>query len=227
MKKTLSIFLPIRKNSKRIKNKNILPLKKFKLGLSEIKILQLLRLKKKLEKKNISTEIIISTDIKKVQNFIKNEKNLTLHLRGKKLSTDNSLQKLINLAPKICKNNYILWTHVTSPLYREDDYMRFIEIFFKRKANSAFSCTIIQKFLMNDEKKWISHNYKKLKWPKTQDLKKLYEVNSAAFIAKKNVYINNNDRLDNNPLPIVSKKNSSLDIDDKDDFDLFKRICGF
>ena len=77
---------------------------------------------------------------------------------------------------------------------------------------------------MNHKKQWISHDYKKLKWPKTQDLKKIYEVNSAAFIAKKEIYELNKDRLDKNPYPIETNKISSLDIDDKEDFNLFKKI---
>ena len=35
---SLSIFIPIRKNSKRIKNKNIKPLPGLKLGLTELKL---------------------------------------------------------------------------------------------------------------------------------------------------------------------------------------------
>ena len=38
---SISIFIPIRKNSKRIKNKNIKPLPGLKFGLTELKIKQL------------------------------------------------------------------------------------------------------------------------------------------------------------------------------------------
>ena len=41
----ISIFIPIRKNSKRIKNKNIKKIGKFKYGLTEIKINHLEKLK--------------------------------------------------------------------------------------------------------------------------------------------------------------------------------------
>ena len=43
----ISIFVPIRKGSKRVKNKNIKRFNKYKLGLTELKILQLKRLKEK------------------------------------------------------------------------------------------------------------------------------------------------------------------------------------
>jgi len=36
----ISIFLPIKKDSKRLKNKNFFSIKKYKLGLTEIKLNQ-------------------------------------------------------------------------------------------------------------------------------------------------------------------------------------------
>lgn len=222
-KKSISIFLPIRKGSKRLKNKNIIPFKNYKLGLSEIKIKQLLRLKKILHNK-IDIEIIVSTDIKKIIKNFSSIKNINFHYRSKKLSSDNSLQRLIKLTPKLCKKNYILWTHVTSPLFDEYQYIRFINIFFKKKCKSAFSCSINGKFLLDEENNWISHNYKKIKWPKTQNLKKIYEIDSAAFIAERKIYEIYKDRLDKRPYPIVTKKYLGLDIDDLDDFKIFKKI---
>ena len=65
----ISIFIPIRKNSKRVKNKNIHKIKKYKLGLTEIKILQLEKFRnkilklKKLRIFNHKFEYIISTDL--------------------------------------------------------------------------------------------------------------------------------------------------------------------
>ena len=41
----ISIFIPIRKGSKRVKNKNIKKIGKFNLGLTEIKIKQIIKLK--------------------------------------------------------------------------------------------------------------------------------------------------------------------------------------
>jgi len=46
----ISIFIPIRKGSKRIINKNIKSLPKFRFGLTELKLKQLEKLKKILKK---------------------------------------------------------------------------------------------------------------------------------------------------------------------------------
>ena len=107
----ITIFVPIRKGSKRIKNKNIKPLPGLKFGITELKINQLnqLRLKyKKIFRKKL--EIIISTDCKKIQNFLKNINWIKVIKRDKSLSTDDSLSKLIKYVPKICLNKYIFDT---------------------------------------------------------------------------------------------------------------------
>ena len=45
-----------------------------------------------------------------------------------------------------------------------------------------------------------------------------------SFLQKKNVYVKNNNRVCNNPLPIISDTNKSFDIDDMDDFKKITKI---
>ena len=135
------------------------------------------------------------------------------------------MQDLIKEVPKICLGRYILWTHVTSPVFCSKDYMDFVNFFFnQKKFKSAFSATIISTFFMDESLNWLSHNYKKKKWPRTQDLKKFYSVNNAAFISKRENYLISSDRLDGKPLPIISRKYSDIDIDNKEDFFFSKRF---
>ena len=225
----ISFFLPIRQNSKRIKNKSFKRINKFKYGLTEIKINQFKKIKKYFTNgsKNYELEFVVSSDSRKIENYVKKFNWIKFHKRTKKLSTDNSLDKLIQKIPEICSGNIILWTHVTSPLFRHWDYIDFIKKFLKNKKNkSAFTGTPINSFIFNNsKKKWISHQRRKNRmWPRTQDLDKIFEVNSAAFIAYKSVYKRYKDRLDSKPLPIVIDKKKSLDIDNKKDFTLFKNI---
>ena len=224
----LTIFLPIRKGSKRIKHKNTKSLPGLKCGITELKIKQLDKLRiayRRIYKKKL--DIIISTDCLKIHAFVKKFEWLKVFKRQKSLSTDDSLSKLIQYVPKVCKNKYILWTHVTSPKFNDKDYLDFINKFWKiRKkkpmSKSAFSADIIQKFVLNHDDKWVSHNYKKKKWPRTQDLKPLYVINSAAFLSSRDVYIKEKDRLCKKPIPIISRRNSSFDIDTLEDFIEFK-----
>ena len=158
----ISIFLPIKKKSKRLKNKNFLKIANFKNGLSEIKILQLLKLSRLLKKKKILSEIIISTDSDKLLNKYDKNKNLKIFKRKKSLTRDDCLEDLIKEVPKICFGKYILWTHTTSPIFCSKDYLDFINFFFKQeKFKSAFSATTISTFFMDANSNWLSHNYKK------------------------------------------------------------------
>ena len=217
----ISFFIPIRKGSKRVINKNFRPLPGYSYGLLEIKIKQLIKFKK-LAKKELKNkfEFIISTNCEKTLKFLKKyKKEFRVHIRTDQDSADDSLDRLIKLIPSICKGKYILWTHVTSPLFNEKNYYEFIKSFLKsKKYKSAFSANKLQKFLYSKKKGWISHNYKKKKWPRTQDLDPIYVANSAAFIAHKNIYKYQNDRIDNKPLPINTSLSSSIDIDDYSDF---------
>ena len=177
--KSISIFIPIRKNSKRVKNKNIRYIPGFNFGLTELKIKQMEKLKRLFNKNSkVNLEFIVSTDCTKVQTYLRKFKWIKVYKRKKSLATDDSLEKLIKYVPSICVNKYILWTHVTSPLFNEVDYKNFIESFFKFTAKikiskSAFSADIIQKFILDNKGKWVSHNYKKKKMAENSRFKKI------------------------------------------------------
>jgi|TARA_B100000959_G_scaffold286171_1_gene363664 N-acylneuraminate cytidylyltransferase len=226
----ISIFLPIRKNSKRIKNKNIRSLGKYKFGLTELKILQLHKLLIKLKIKNQKffqvKEVVVSTDNNKVKKFLKKFSWIKIHDRPRHLAKDDCLDDLIKEIPKICSGKYILWTHVTSPFFNELDYYNFLKEYFKvkKKFSSAFSADVKSKFLLNHKHKWISHDYNKKKWPRTQDLEKIYEANSAVFFSHIKNYLRNKDRLGRKPYPLISRKNYGFDVDAMDDFKIVKEI---
>ena len=150
----ISFFIPIRSGSKRVKNKNTRSLPGFNLGLIEIKIKQIQKFKNLVKKSKIKQdfEYVISTNCLKTTKFLKKYKWIKVHKRPKKLSLDDSLDDLIKILPKICNGNLILWTHVTSPMFDQYEYINFIKIFLKKKFSSAFSADLIQKFIYNPKK---------------------------------------------------------------------------
>ena len=88
---------------------------------------------------------------------------------------------------------------------------------------SAFSADKVQKFIYSKKEGWISHNVKK-KWPRTQDLKEIYALNSAAIISHRNTYIKNKNRLCKNPIPIISSQGKGFDVDTIEDFKKIKNL---
>ena len=222
----ISFFIPIRSGSKRIKDKNTRSLPRFNFGLTEIKIKQIQKFKNLVKKYKIKQdfEYIVSTNCKKTIKYLKNYKWIKVHNRSRKLSMDDSLDDLIKILPDICSGDFILWTHVTSPFFDQHEYINFIKIFLRNKFKSAFSADLIQKFIYNPKKKWISHQSSKKKWPRTQDLEPMFVANSGAFLANRKVYIKDNNRICKNPLPIVTHKEKGFDVDDINDFNNLKEI---
>lgn len=230
--KSFSIFIPIKKVSRRVVEKNTKKINKFKLGLTEIKIKQLEKFRYQIKKdnvlKNFFFEYVISSDDLKIKKFLKNYPWIKFNNRPKKLAKDDCLEDLIKHVPKICKGELILWTHVTSPLFNHLSYIKFIKKFLENKKNfdSAFTASPISSFIYNkSKKKWLSHNRATNKWPRTQDLDKIYSVNNAAFVSKRETYTKLKDRIGNKPFPFESYENLNeiFDIDNKKDFNDFQK----
>jgi CMP-N-acetylneuraminic acid synthetase len=115
----------------------------------------------------------------------------------------------------------MLWTHVTSPFIGENDYTDMIEAYFSALKygthDSLATVTVIQKFLWNGAGP-INYDRKVEKWPRTQTLKPIYELNSGAFIVDVSLGRILFDRIGEKPLlfPLSSRK--GFDIDWEEDF---------
>lgn len=210
-------FLPMRQGSQRIKNKNIKDFAGVEGGLTFIKISQLLKSKK-------INQIIVSTNDEEVKNIALSFNNTKIiiddrpeHLANSDTSTDD----LIKYVPTIINDGIVLWTHVTSPLVNDLIYDNMIEKYLEDSENfdSLMSVTKIQKFLW-DKTKPINYDKLKEKWPRTQTIEPIYEVNSGAFIADISIYKSLNDRVGNKPFLYELSDKQAFDIDWEDDFDI-------
>lgn len=222
MKNNINIFLPCRKGSKRIKNKNTKLFYKYKFGLFENKIKQLLKIK------NLN-KIFVSTDDKKIIDYCNsiNSKKITIIKRDKKLANDEaSTDDLIKHVSQHIFENHIMWTHVSSPFITTKKYNEIIKRYYKVIQNgfdSLMTVSPIQTFLWN-KKKPINYNRKIEKWPRTQTLKKIYEINSGVFLAHANIYKKQKDRVGKKIYLYELDKLCGFDIDWPNDFQLAEQI---
>jgi len=217
----IDIFLPCRSSSARIKNKNIKKFSNKKFGLLELKISQLILVKG-------IRNIVVSTNDKKIINFLKKKKikKIVIDKRANNLCTSStSTDLLIKYVPKLIESDHILWTHVTSPFFNNKDYERAIKIYKNnlKKYDSLMGVTKIQDFIY-DKKKPINFNKKKEKWPQTQSLKKLFIINNTIFLSSKKNYIKYNDRIGKKPFLMEVKKIKSFDIDWPEDFKIAENM---
>ncbi len=224
---SISIVLPIRKGSQRVKNKNIRPFAKNGDSLTEIKIKQLLKLK------NID-EIVVTSNypeaIEQIKKIAKNDNRVKIDIRPDYLCQPTTIVKeLIEYMPPITTGEHILWTHVTSPFVDEVDYQNAIDRYFealKEGYDSIMSVTEIRQFIWsNREKKIINADTNiDTKWVQTQDLEPLYEINHAFYINSRENYISMSDRIGINPYLYILKSSKTIDIDLEDDFELARRV---
>lgn len=203
-------ILPLRKNSKRIKNKNILKLKKKPLYCYILNTL----LKSKYIKK-----IIISTDY----NFKFANKKIVKHLRPKNLRSNCN----INLVIKDVLNNYdskdFIQVHATNPLLKTKTLDNAIKFYKKNKdIDSLFGVSKFQKRLWT--RNITPFNHKKNNSPTTQDLNILYEENSCFYIFSKKSFIKSSNRIGITPGIYKVSKIESIDIDDNEDFEIAKLL---
>ncbi len=213
----VNVFLPCKKSSSRVKNKNKRRFANEHFGLIKIKLNQLIKSK-------LINKIYLSTNDKKIiklATLLKSKKIIIHKRKDASLSTGKTLtQKLIKHAKELMPDGHILWTHVTSPFVDEKIYDKAIVRYKKmnlKKYDSLMSVTKLKGFIWDDIKS-INYNYKKTKWPKTQEIKPLNKINSAIFLSSKKNYKRFNNRIGNKPLLFDLPRHLGLDIDDIEDF---------
>ncbi|KAA6326694.1 N-acylneuraminate cytidylyltransferase [termite gut metagenome] len=219
-------FLPTRKGSERVKNKNTRTFANIEGGILAIKIQQLLNVKR-INKIIISTNDPLTIEI--AESF-KNSK-IRIILRPDYLCLSSTvLDDFIKYIPTVIDAHNIFWVHTTSPFANEQVYNLAIDTYIdkvlvKREYDSMLSVTKIQNFLWSKrEKQGVNFDRNVIKWPRTQDLEPLYEINSAFFINSIESYFTYNDRIGKNPYLFELNKIQSFDIDWEDDFELAEYI---
>ena len=108
----------------------------------------------------------------------------------------------------------LLWTHVTSPFITSEIHDQIIEKYLEKLEDfdSLMTVTKLQKFIWKDSKP-VNYNRNFEKWPKTQTIEPLWEVNSGIFLAHKSIYESNKDRIGNTPYLFELSDERAFDID--------------
>jgi N-acylneuraminate cytidylyltransferase len=221
---SLTIFIPVRRGSERVSEKNTRNFAGIEGGLLELKLNQL----KNLE---LADEIVVSTNDKKcweiASGFQKQMKNLKLVERPDELGkSETSLSDLIRHVAEITSAEEILWTHVTSPFCDAEKYTEAIKKYREIKISgfdSLISGRKYREFLLDKRSGELVNNLTGFAWPRTQDLADWFEINNAIFIASREDYLKGN-RTGESPFLIEFDKISSLDIDNEEDFKIAEAV---
>ena len=218
-------FLPCRRGSERVKQKNTRPFANIEGGLTKIKMEQLLNCPE-------IDSIVVSTDDPQVAETCQQlasdrTKNVKILERPAHLATSTaSTDDVVKYIPEIISDGVILWTHVTSPFVDSATYSSAIRSFWEKLKDgydSLMSVTRVQKFLW-DENGPINYDREQEKWPRTQTLPVIYEVNSAIFLAPIEIYIQQQDRVGKKVIPFELSASQAMDIDWEEDFKLAQEL---
>jgi CMP-N-acetylneuraminic acid synthetase len=209
--KNVTVFLPCRAGSQRVTRKNVKPFAGIEGGLTKIKLLQLINIE------TVST-ILVSTDDEEVKDIAlgMNHPKIVIDNRPKHLaSSATKTDELIDYVPEIIKEGIVLWTHVTSPFIEANDYELFIKAYLENleKGNdSLMSVNRLHKFIWNLEGP-VNYDRNVEKWPRTQTLPLLFEINSGVFIADIDIYRTMHDRIGARPYMYELDELKAFDID--------------
>ncbi len=220
--KKINVFLPCRKGSERVPKKNIKPFAHYKNGLIELKLYQLLN-------SEYINKIFLSSNDDEIIYYAKSlsSEKIIIHKRSEDLSSSNtSTDELINHALDLIGSGEILWTHVTSPFINSYTYDEIIQVYFKEKKkgfDSLMTANHLHGFVW-DKDGPINYERSKERWPRTQTIIPLFELNSGAFIANTDIYKNLGDRIGKKPYTYILDKIKGFDIDWNDDFKIAEAI---
>lgn len=216
MKDKLTCFLPCRAGSERVVKKNIKPFAGYEHGLIQVKLRQLLAA-------DGIDEVVLTTNDADILAYAESlgESRLRTHRRVEELSSSaTSTDQLVAHALELIPEGHILWTHVTSPFITAKHYGEVIRAYWEQREqgyDSLMTTTEIHGFLWQDEQPM---NYDRTieKWPRTQTLVPVHEVNSGVFLASSDLYRELDDRIGRRPYLYTMDKFTSFDIDWPEDF---------
>lgn len=216
-----SCFLPIKKNSSRAPGKNVRPMGGLGLGLTELKLKQLVEA-------DCFEEIVVSSDDEKVLNFAStlSRSNVKPVQREPELCTnDTPLELLTTHAGKVCDEDHIVWTHVTSPFTCEKIYRKAVNLYSDalELGHDSLASAVAEYKFANFRGQALNYGGSDF-WPKTQELEPVVLISSAIFIAPKSTYIADRNRLGFNPSIYIQQGFESLDVDNQEDWDLAEAL---
>ncbi|MCJ2188715.1 acylneuraminate cytidylyltransferase family protein [Novosphingobium beihaiensis] len=216
-------MIPCRKGSQRIPNKNTRPLPGYPGGLLELKLRQVFA-SHMLDGVVLSTDDLLCMEI--AEQLRPEGKYLAIESRPAEFAVADTLDAFVEYVPTIMPEGVVAWMHVTSPFFGSEQIDSALSAYrngvTSGEADSLMGVTRLQTFLW-DESGCISHDRSVHKWPQTQDLRPIYEVNSTIFVIDRELMARAKDRIGARPSLFEVDRTHAFDIDWPDDFQFLER----
>lgn len=219
----ITAFLPCRAGSQRVPHKNTRTFAEVEGGLLRIKLEQLINCTE-------IDSILLSTndeEVIKIGESLSNSK-IQIDRRPEYLATSaTSTDDLVKYVPEVIESGVVLWTHVTSPFIDSSLYTKAIKkyknVLETKEYDSLMSVMPLRTFIWNKSGA-VNYDRNQEKWPRTQTIEPLFEVDSGMFIADITVYKDLEDRIGQNPFLFENDDVAAFDIDWESDFFIAEAI---
>lgn len=203
----VTVLLPIKENSERVKAKN------FKDFCGKPLYHHIIDT---LEKTYAVDDIIINTDSRIIEEEApKLSPKVTIHRRPADLCGDFvSTNKIFAYDLENSESDIYLQSHTTNPLLKAETIAQALKFFAESEGefDSLFSVTEHKCRFYNSDQIAVNHNPAEL--IRTQDLPPLYEENSCLYIFTKKSFSTTNARIGASPYLYTTPRLESIDIDD-------------
>jgi CMP-N-acetylneuraminic acid synthetase len=221
----LTVFLPCRRGSERVADKNTRPFGELEHGLIELKLRQL-------EESRLVDSVVVSTDDPWIYanatryEYTRRNKTRRLVLKASTHWRDPALcesttstDDLIPHAVELIPDGEILWTHCTSPFITAEIYDEMIRAYYEPgDHDSLMTVQRVRGFYWLDGAP-INHSG----WPRTQTIPPMDKATSGGFIAPADIY-RAGDRIGKRPKLFEVNTVAGMDIDTPDDFALAEHL---
>ena len=233
----LTVFLPCRRGSERVANKNTRPFAGHGGGLLGVKLDQLEAMTAFAPGDRIVLDtndpLVLARGHERRQRW-SGAADLVIRERPDALglgttTTDALIAYALATNPSTDPADDFAWTHVTSPLCGAAIYDRAIAAYRARdpeRHDSLAATTPLQTFLWNEAGP-LNYTPTPVRWPRTQDLARVHELNSALFIVPHALGVARADRIGTRPLFFPLGKLASVDVDWEEDFALAEHLFRF
>lgn len=207
--------VPMKLNSERLQNKNILPFDNGEPLCSYIL--------NTLKEVNGLDDVYVYCSNPDITKYI--PEGIKYLTRNKELDTSTAKinQVLSAFAADVPADIYLM-THTTAPFISSQSIQKGLEAVVSGKYDSSFSVKLVQDFMWKDGKPF---NYDLDNIPRTQDLEPIYEETSGFYIYRSDIITQFNRRIGNNPYLVEISGIECIDIDEKEDFDIANAIFNF
>lgn len=224
---SITAVLPCRAGSERVKGKNTRPFAGFKNGLLELKLKQLSAVED-LEEIIVSTNDPIVSDIAAQFSGTYDDRVRVVERPDELGRSSTPMSEFIRYLGALKDEGTMLMTHVTHPFVTHSVFNELIHAWrgaAHRGHDSLLTVTKLHTFLWDAEGRPYNYDASVEKWPRSQDIPPLFEINHVAYLIPFTTVVDVGDRVGENPYMHEMDGEAVMDIDWEEQFELLQDIA--